>query len=98
MVNRTEADDIWLVGYNSDRSPGRFYKWDRKAKQGTFLFNTRPKLDGLSLAETKPVVIRARDGLEVAQLPHIARRSGAQTPPDGLVSARRPLGARCVGL
>jgi dipeptidyl aminopeptidase/acylaminoacyl peptidase len=64
VADRTEADDIWLVGFNSDRVPGRFYRWDRKAKQGTFLFTTRPKLEGLKLAETKPIVIRARDGLE----------------------------------
>ena len=63
VVNRTEADDIWLVGYNSDRAPGRFYKWDRHTRQGTFLFTTRPKLDGLKLAEMKSVVIRSRDGL-----------------------------------
>lgn len=55
VANRTEADDIWLVGYQSDRAPGRFYRWDRKAKQGTFLFTTRPKLDGLALAEMKAV-------------------------------------------
>jgi dipeptidyl aminopeptidase/acylaminoacyl peptidase len=65
IANRTEADDIWLVGYQSDRAPGRFYRWDRKAKQGTFLFTTRPKLDGLSLAEMKAVVIPARDGLKI---------------------------------
>jgi dipeptidyl aminopeptidase/acylaminoacyl peptidase len=65
VVNRTEADDIWLVGFNSDRAPGRYYKWDRNAKQGTFLFTTRPKLDGLPLAEMKSVVIRARDGLDL---------------------------------
>ena len=63
VVNRTEADDIWLVGYNSDRDSGRYFKWDRKAKQGTFLFATRPKLEGLALAEMKAVVIPARDGL-----------------------------------
>jgi dipeptidyl aminopeptidase/acylaminoacyl peptidase len=65
VANRTEADDIWLVGYQSDRAPGRFYRWDRKAKQGTFLFTTRPKLDGLALAEMKAVVIPARDGLKL---------------------------------
>lgn len=64
VVNRTDADDVWLVGFNSDRAPGRYYKWERKTKQGTFLFNTRPKLEGLQLAETKPIVIRSRDGLE----------------------------------
>ncbi len=65
IVNRTEADDIWLVGYQSDRAPGRFYRWDRQAKQGTFLFTTRPKLDGLLLAEMKAVAIPARDGLKL---------------------------------
>jgi dipeptidyl aminopeptidase/acylaminoacyl peptidase len=65
IVSRTEADDIWLVGYQSDRAPGKFYRWDRKAKQGTFLFNTRPKLDGLALAEMKAVTITARDGVQL---------------------------------
>jgi dipeptidyl aminopeptidase/acylaminoacyl peptidase len=65
IANRTEADDVWLVGFNSDRAPGRFYKWDRKAKQGTLLFTTRPKLDGLALGEMKPVVITAHDGLKL---------------------------------
>jgi dipeptidyl aminopeptidase/acylaminoacyl peptidase len=65
IVNRIEADDTWLVGYTSDRAPGRFYRWDRKAKQGTFLFTSQPKLDGLRLAEVKPVVIPTRDGLKM---------------------------------
>lgn len=65
VANRTEADDVWLVGFESDRAPGRFYRWDRKARQGTFLFTTRPKLEGLTLAEMKPVVITARDGLKL---------------------------------
>ena len=65
IADRTEADDVWLVGFQSDRAPGRFYRWDRKSKQGTFLFTTRPKLDGLSLAEMRAVVITARDGLKL---------------------------------
>jgi dipeptidyl aminopeptidase/acylaminoacyl peptidase len=65
IANRTEADDIWLVGYTSDRAPGRFYRWDRKVKEGTFLFTTQPKLDGLQLAEVKPLVITSRDGLKI---------------------------------
>ena len=65
IVNRTEADDTWLVGFQSDRAPGRYYRWDRKSKQGTLLFTTRPKLEGLALAEMKPLVIKARDGLNL---------------------------------
>jgi dipeptidyl aminopeptidase/acylaminoacyl peptidase len=63
LANRTAADDIWLVGFHSDRLPWRFYRWDRKAKQGEFIFSTRPKLDGLPLSEMKSIVITARDGL-----------------------------------
>lgn len=65
IANRTGADDYWLVGFHSDRAPGRYYRWDRKAKKGTFLFSSRPKLDGLELAEMKPVVITARDGMKL---------------------------------
>ncbi len=65
LVSRTDSDDVWLVGYQSDRAPGRFYRWDRKAQKGTFLFNTRPKLEGLPLAEMKAVVITARDGFKI---------------------------------
>jgi dipeptidyl aminopeptidase/acylaminoacyl peptidase len=63
IVSRTEADDVWLVGYQSDRAPGKFYRWDRRTKTGSFLFDTRPKLEGLALAEMKAVTITARDGL-----------------------------------
>jgi dipeptidyl aminopeptidase/acylaminoacyl peptidase len=65
VVSRTDADDAWLIGFNSDRAPGRFYKWDRKTKTATFLFNSRPKLDGLALAEMKPIVVNSRDGLKL---------------------------------
>jgi dipeptidyl aminopeptidase/acylaminoacyl peptidase len=63
--DRTAADDVWLLSYESDRSPTRFYRWDRKTKRGTFLFSSQPKLDRLVLAEMKPVVITMRDGLKI---------------------------------
>ena len=65
VADRTDADDIWLVGFYSDRAPGQFYRWDRNTQQATYLFTARPKLDGLSMAEMKPVVIPARDGLDL---------------------------------
>ena len=65
VVNRTAADDAWLVGFTSDRGPIAWYKWDRTAKKGALLFTAQPKLEGLALAEMKPVVIRSRDGLNL---------------------------------
>ena len=63
IVNRTSKDDAWLVGFTSDRGPVTWYKWDRTAKKGTLLFTAQPKLEGLALAEMKPVAIKSRDGL-----------------------------------
>ena len=65
IVNRTSADDAWLVAFTSDRGPVTWYKWDRAAKKGTVLFSAQPKLEGLALAEMKPVVIKSRDGLNL---------------------------------
>ena len=65
VVNRTAADDAWLVAFTSDRGPIAWYRWDRTAKKGALLFTAQPKLEGLALAEMKPVVIRSRDGLNL---------------------------------
>jgi dipeptidyl aminopeptidase/acylaminoacyl peptidase len=65
VVNRTTADDAWLVAFTSDRGPVSWYKWDRAAKKGTLLFTAQPKLEGLPLAQMKPVVIPSRDGLKL---------------------------------
>lgn len=65
VVNRDTADKTWLVSFTSDQGPSRSYVWDRATRTGTFLFTSQPKLDGLALAEMKPVVIPARDGLKL---------------------------------
>ena len=82
IADRTEADDLWLVACTSDRAPGRYYRWDRKTKETTFLFTARPKLEGLTLAEMKPVVITARDGLPI---------HGYLTVPSGIAARKLPL-------
>ncbi len=63
--SRTAADDVWLVAFVSDKAPVRYYRWDRKKKAGEFLFSARPKLDGTTFAQTKPIVITTRDGLKM---------------------------------
>lgn len=65
ILNRDATDQSWLVAFTNDRGPAHYYAWDRKAKQGTFLFVHQSKLLGLELAEMKPVVIPARDGLKL---------------------------------
>ncbi len=82
LVNRTTADDAWLVAFTSDRGPVSWYKWDRTAKKGTLLFTAQPKLEGLPLAEMKPVVIKSRDGLNL---------NSYLTLPVGLTAKNLPL-------
>ncbi|HTO89167.1 MAG TPA: S9 family peptidase [Thermoanaerobaculia bacterium] len=82
IVNRTAADDAWLVAFTSDRGPVSWYKWDRAAKKGALLFTAQPKLEGLPLAEMKPVVIKSRDGLNL---------NSYLTLPVGLPPKRLPL-------
>ncbi len=65
VVSRDRADQVWLVAFDSDRGPVRFYSWDRPSKKATFLFTAQPKLEKLTLAEMKAVVIPARDGLKL---------------------------------
>lgn len=54
---------LWVIGCNSDVVPGSYYSYDRATKKVKFLFSSRPDLDAMPLVETRPVTIRARDGL-----------------------------------
>ena len=65
VVSRTSKDNEWLVAFTTDRGPVSFWKWDRATKTGTLLFTNQPMLEGLALAEMKPVVIKSRDGLNL---------------------------------
>ncbi len=65
VINRTLDDRNWLVSYEVDNGPIAYYAYDVESKEGTFLFCHRPALEGLPLAEMKPVTVTARDGLEI---------------------------------
>ena len=65
VVDRSLDDQRWIVAYEVDDGPSRYYRYDRKAKKATFLFTTRKSLEGLKLAKMHPVVIPARDGMSL---------------------------------
>ena len=98
VVNRTDGRRPWLVAFTSDRGPVSWYTWDRAAKKGTFLFTAQPKLEGLPLAEMKPVVDQDARRPDAELLPDAARRRRAEEPADGALRPRRPVGARHLGL
>src|SRR5262249_13918506 len=55
----------WVVAYNADIRPSDYYLYERATKKLTHLFVSRPELEKFTLAPMKPVIIKARDGLEL---------------------------------
>ena len=54
---------LFLV--TSDRNPGSYYLFDSSTGDARLLFNTMPWINPESMAETRPVRFKARDGLDI---------------------------------
>lgn len=65
VASRDLADRTWLVSYVTDDGPVYYYTYDRATRAAVFLFSNQPKLEGLPLAEMKPVSFASRDGLTI---------------------------------
>ncbi len=65
VASRTHDDKQWVVAFIMDDGPVRYYLYDRAAKKARFLFTNRKDLEEVKLAKMHPVVIKARDGLEL---------------------------------
>src|SRR5437773_2198683 len=82
LVSRDNADRIWIVAIRRSDAPGKHYTFDRNKKKLTLLFDENPDLGKFKLVTKQPVVIKARDGLELV--------SYLTTPP-GLEPKKLPL-------
>jgi dipeptidyl aminopeptidase/acylaminoacyl peptidase len=79
VIGRDEADTTWLVAFNDDDRPVRYYAYDRATRTGSFLFDSRPELARYELARMEPFSFTTRDGLTVhgyVTFPPGAGRSG----------------------
>jgi dipeptidyl aminopeptidase/acylaminoacyl peptidase len=66
MISDRDSDDAtWLVAFDSDSGPVKFYTWDRADKTATFLFDHRPELNEYPLVPMEPFAFTARDGLRI---------------------------------
>lgn len=65
VVGRDDADRTWLVAFDADRRPARYYAWDRVKRHGTFLFDAQPALAQARTAEMEPISYTSRDGLRI---------------------------------
>lgn len=89
VTSRTLDDKKWIVVFVLDDGPARTYLYDRAAKKATFLFVNRPELEGLPLAKMHPVVIKARDGLDLVS--YLTLPVGTDTDGDGRPDRPLPL-------
>ncbi len=65
VVSRTLDDRFWIVVFVMDNGPVRYYRYDHEKRQAEFLFVNRSDLENYPLAKMHPVVIPARDGLNL---------------------------------
>lgn len=65
ILDRTLADDCWIVAYLLDDGPVRYYRYLREPRQTQFLFTNRDALAGQPLVKNHPVTLPARDGLNL---------------------------------
>ncbi len=65
IISRTLDDRYWIAAYLMDDGPVRYYRYDRSTRTAGFLFTNRRSLEGVPLAGMRPVIIPARDGLNL---------------------------------
>jgi dipeptidyl aminopeptidase/acylaminoacyl peptidase len=62
---RDNADETWLVAFDTDAGSMSFFLYDRVSRTGQLLFSARPELDRYELAAMEPFSFTARDGLVI---------------------------------
>jgi len=80
-ITSVSADNRrWLLYYEQDVAPGRYFAYDRGAGKARFLFSARRALEKVSLVPMQPVTVRTRDGLELICYLSRPRSSGTGQP------------------
>jgi len=65
IPSRDNHDARWIIGYIKDDKPMTYYLYDRANKELQPIFPLPPETAGQRFSPTKPIVIDARDGLEI---------------------------------
>ncbi len=65
LGRRDLQNKTWIVSYESDRGSIYYYAYDRASKTSRLLFNERPRLEALKLANMQPISYESRDGLTI---------------------------------
>lgn len=81
VVSRTLSDQDWVAAYVVDNGPIQYYAYNRRTRAARFLFSNNRALEGLPLVKMSPLVIKARDGLDLV--------SYLSLPPGEVMGARQ---------
>lgn len=65
FTRHDKEENIFLVFAYSDKQPGKYYYFDKKANKLNFLFETRPWIDEDNMASTKAITYTTRDSLKI---------------------------------
>ncbi len=65
VTSRSNDDRYWIVAFHGDDQPANFYLFDRSTRATTFLFSNRKDLENYTLGKMVPMVLQARDGLDL---------------------------------
>lgn len=79
VASRTLDNQRWVISASAPEQPGAYHLFDRAQRALTELFTTRPELAGAPLRPMRPLVIPARDGLELVS--YLTRPAGEGPSP-----------------
>jgi dipeptidyl aminopeptidase/acylaminoacyl peptidase len=65
LLNRNDADTIWLVSFTIDDGPVRYVLWDRAKQEATTLFDHQPALLEYPLSHMEPFTFATTDGVVI---------------------------------
>ena len=98
-IASTDRDDrVWLVSSAVDNGSRSYWSYDRETRRATKIFAMRPELERYTLAAMTPIRYPARDGLTIHGYLSTPPELPARGPSGGAAGARRPVGARHMGL
>ena len=80
VVSRSHDDRLWVIVYDIDDGPARFYLYERETGDLSFLFSNRPDLEEFDLAPMRTAVLESRDGLGLVVYYTLPLDAGAREP------------------
>lgn len=83
ILGRSLDDRSWLISYHADENAAHYYYYHRDDESAQFLFTANEELEGYRLSRMIPVIIKARDGLNLVSyytIPPESDRDGDNRP------------------